>query len=49
MLSTAELAAIADLGVPVIFDEVYQALELDDGPAPTLALAAPGANDELLA
>lgn len=35
VLSAAELAAIADLGVPVIFDEVYQALGLDAQPVPS--------------
>jgi aspartate/methionine/tyrosine aminotransferase len=35
VLSAAELAAIADLGVPVIFDEVYQALGLDTSPIPS--------------
>lgn len=35
ILSAAELEAIAGLGVPVIFDEVYQSLGLSDAPVPS--------------
>lgn len=35
ILRTDELAAIAELGVPVIFDEVYQALGLEAVPIPS--------------
>lgn len=35
VLSQAELTAVAALGIPVIFDEVYQALSLTDTPIPS--------------